>query len=55
MTNTALEVRLASRPKGWPTEDNFELAEVEVPTPGRRPVPGPQRLHVASTRTCAGA
>ncbi|MFD5830866.1 NADP-dependent oxidoreductase [Lentzea sp. NPDC060358] len=30
---TALEVRLASRPKGWPTEDNFEIAEVEVPTP----------------------
>ena len=34
MTNTALEVRLASRPKGWPTEDNFEIAEVEIPTPG---------------------
>ena len=25
MTSTALEVRLASRPKGWPTEDNFEI------------------------------
>ena len=34
MTSTALEVRLASRPNGWPTEDNFEIAEVEVPTPG---------------------
>ncbi|MFJ8964206.1 NADP-dependent oxidoreductase [Lentzea sp. NPDC102401] len=34
MTNTALEVRLASRPKGWPTEDDFEIAEVEIPTPG---------------------
>ena len=34
MTSTALEVRLASRPDGWPTEDNFEIAEVEVPTPG---------------------
>lgn len=34
MTSTALEVRLASRPTGWPTEDNFEIAEVEVPTPG---------------------
>ncbi|MFD4644634.1 NADP-dependent oxidoreductase [Lentzea sp. NPDC058436] len=34
MTSTALEVRLASRPKGWPTEDTFEVAEVEVPTPG---------------------
>ncbi len=34
MTSTALEVRLASRPQGWPTEDTFEIAEVEVPTPG---------------------
>lgn len=34
MTSTALEVRLASRPTGWPTADNFEIAEVEVPTPG---------------------
>jgi len=34
MTSTALEVRLASRPTGWPTEENFEIAEVEVPTPG---------------------
>ncbi|HUQ54903.1 NADP-dependent oxidoreductase [Lentzea sp.] len=34
MTTTALEVRLASRPNGWPTEDTFEIAEVEVPTPG---------------------
>lgn len=33
MTSTALEVRLASRPAGWPTEDNFEIAEVDVPTP----------------------
>jgi NADPH-dependent curcumin reductase CurA len=33
MTNTALEVRLASRPTGWPTEDNFEIAEVDIPTP----------------------
>jgi NADPH-dependent curcumin reductase CurA len=34
MTSTALEVRLASRPTGWPTDDNFEIAEVEVPAPG---------------------
>ncbi|MGI5503187.1 NADP-dependent oxidoreductase [Lentzea sp. CA-135723] len=34
MTSTALEVRLASRPTGWPTDENFEIAEVEVPTPG---------------------
>ncbi|MEV6244276.1 NADP-dependent oxidoreductase [Lentzea sp. NPDC051838] len=33
MTSTALEVRLASRPKGWPTEENFEIVEVEIPTP----------------------
>ncbi|GDY30136.1 NADP-dependent oxidoreductase [Gandjariella thermophila] len=31
--STALEVRLASRPQGWPTEDNFEIAEVAVPKP----------------------
>ncbi|MDX8056403.1 NADP-dependent oxidoreductase [Lentzea sp. BCCO 10_0798] len=34
MSNTALEVRLASRPNGWPTEETFEIAEVEIPTPG---------------------
>jgi NADPH-dependent curcumin reductase CurA len=28
------EIRLASRPQGWPTAGNFELAEVEVPEPG---------------------
>ncbi|SDH01928.1 hypothetical protein SAMN05216553_114247 [Lentzea fradiae] len=33
MTTTALEVRLASRPKGWPAAENFEIAEVEVPAP----------------------
>ncbi|KJK49576.1 NADP-dependent oxidoreductase [Lentzea aerocolonigenes] len=33
MTSTALEVRLASRPTGWPTEDNFEIVEVDIPTP----------------------
>jgi NADPH-dependent curcumin reductase CurA len=27
------EIRLASRPSGWPTPDNFELAEVDVPEP----------------------
>ncbi len=26
------EIRLASRPSGWPTEDNFTLATVELPT-----------------------
>ncbi|WP_179535611.1 NADP-dependent oxidoreductase [Actinopolyspora biskrensis] len=31
---TALEVRLASRPAGWPTTDNFEIAEAPVPEPG---------------------
>ncbi|HEX8864933.1 MAG TPA: NADP-dependent oxidoreductase, partial [Lentzea sp.] len=33
MTSTALEVRLAARPNGWPTEETFEIAEVDVPTP----------------------
>ena len=28
------EIRLASRPTGWPTAENFEIAEVPVPTPG---------------------
>jgi NADPH-dependent curcumin reductase CurA len=28
------EIRLKSRPAGEPTPDNFELAEVEVPSPG---------------------
>jgi NADPH-dependent curcumin reductase CurA len=28
------EIRLASRPEGWPTAENFALAEVEVPRPG---------------------
>ncbi|WNV82099.1 NADP-dependent oxidoreductase [Umezawaea sp. Da 62-37] len=32
--NTALEIHLASRPQGWPTELNFEVAEVAVPEPG---------------------
>jgi hypothetical protein len=31
------EVRLASRPQGWPTSDNFAIAEVEIadPAPGQ--------------------
>ncbi|WP_406312514.1 NADP-dependent oxidoreductase [Streptosporangium sp. NBC_01639] len=28
------EIRLASRPSGWPTAENFELAETEPPAPG---------------------
>ncbi|GIF14413.1 NADP-dependent oxidoreductase [Actinoplanes teichomyceticus] len=28
------EIRLASRPTGWPTADNFELAELPTPEPG---------------------
>jgi NADPH-dependent curcumin reductase CurA len=28
------EIRLASRPQGWPTVDNFQLAEVDLPAPG---------------------
>jgi NADPH-dependent curcumin reductase CurA len=30
----AREIHLASRPLGWPTEDNFRLVEVAVPDPG---------------------
>ncbi|MET8122039.1 NADP-dependent oxidoreductase [Micromonospora sp. NPDC005291] len=28
------QIHLASRPQGWPTEDNFRLVETDVPTPG---------------------
>ncbi|WP_433825527.1 NADP-dependent oxidoreductase [Actinoplanes sp. CA-015351] len=28
------EIRLASRPTGWPTAENFTLAETETPAPG---------------------
>ncbi|MEV6300180.1 NADP-dependent oxidoreductase [Actinoplanes sp. NPDC051861] len=28
------EIRLASRPAGWPTAENFEVAETPVPVPG---------------------
>jgi NADPH-dependent curcumin reductase CurA len=31
---TGREIRLASRPDGWPTADNFALAEVTVDEPG---------------------
>ncbi len=34
MSDTSREIRLASRPEGTPTEQNFELAEVPVPAPG---------------------
>ncbi len=30
----ALEVRLASRPNGWPTHDNFDLVQAPVTEPG---------------------
>jgi NADPH-dependent curcumin reductase CurA len=28
------EIRLASRPDGWPTAENFTLAAIDVPEPG---------------------
>lgn len=34
MTVKATEIRLASRPKGWPTDETFEFADVELPSPG---------------------
>jgi hypothetical protein len=34
LPDTAVEIRLAARPQGWPTEENFEIAEVPVATPG---------------------
>lgn len=33
MSITAKEIRLASRPKGWPTDETFEFATVELPSP----------------------
>lgn len=33
LPSKSLEIRLASRPVGWPTHENFELVEVEVPAP----------------------
>ncbi|TDV53660.1 NADP-dependent oxidoreductase [Actinophytocola oryzae] len=34
MSVTAQEIRLRSRPKGWPDDDTFEFATVELPSPG---------------------
>ena len=34
MTGTTREIRLASRPKGEPAPENFELAETPLPEPG---------------------
>ncbi|MBP2474962.1 NADPH-dependent curcumin reductase CurA [Crossiella equi] len=34
LPTTGLEIRLASRPDGWPTLDNFDAVQAEVPTPG---------------------
>jgi NADPH-dependent curcumin reductase CurA len=31
MTGTTRQIRLVSRPEGWPNHDDFELVEVEVP------------------------
>ena len=31
MTDTTRQIRLVSRPKGWPTHDDFELVEVDIP------------------------
>jgi NADPH-dependent curcumin reductase CurA len=31
MTEKTRQVRLVSRPEGWPTHDNFELVEVDLP------------------------
>ncbi len=33
MTTLATEVRLASRPHGWPTAANFEIAQATLPDP----------------------
>jgi NADPH-dependent curcumin reductase CurA len=33
MTTTTHEIHLASRPSGWPTQENFRLVEAELPDP----------------------
>ncbi|GAB3585242.1 NADP-dependent oxidoreductase [Amycolatopsis endophytica] len=35
MSASATEIRLASRPQGTPTLDNFDIVDVEVPRPGQ--------------------
>ena len=32
--STGLEIQLAQRPEGWPTQDTFAVVEAPVPTPG---------------------
>ena len=34
MTETMKHITLASRPTGFPTQDNFKLEEAPMPTPG---------------------
>jgi NADPH-dependent curcumin reductase CurA len=34
MSFTSREIRLAARPNGWPTDETFAFAEVELPSPG---------------------
>ncbi|MEU5257464.1 NADP-dependent oxidoreductase [Amycolatopsis sp. NPDC021455] len=36
--STATEIRLASRPEGVPTHDNFEIVDTEVPSPGENQI-----------------
>ncbi|MEV4051581.1 NADP-dependent oxidoreductase [Amycolatopsis sp. NPDC049688] len=36
--STATEIRLASRPEGVPTHDNFEIVDTEVPAPGENQI-----------------
>jgi NADPH-dependent curcumin reductase CurA len=33
MSHTAHEIHLASRPHGWPTQDNFAAVTTELPEP----------------------
>jgi NADPH-dependent curcumin reductase CurA len=33
MTTTGMQIRLARRPTGWPTQETFEIVEAEVPRP----------------------
>ena len=48
------QIVLASRPTGWPADDNFALTETGPARPGRRQV-RVRNLFMSWTRTCVAA
>jgi len=52
------EIHLTSRPKGWPTLDNFELVETKVPPPipgGRHQPQSGFPLHISFSQVITGS